>query len=64
MSAYANKLYTIQIKAREYAALIMEELDPENAGYILVISNPHIIKPKGKLGKFLYIIKFVGGGAD
>ncbi|OWM76300.1 hypothetical protein CDL15_Pgr009946 [Punica granatum] len=35
-SASANKLHTIQKQAKEYAALIMEELDPDNAGYIMV----------------------------
>ncbi|XP_065854011.1 respiratory burst oxidase homolog protein D-like [Euphorbia lathyris] len=35
-SASANKLSTIQKQATEYAALIMEELDPENHGYILI----------------------------
>ncbi|KAG2706341.1 hypothetical protein I3843_05G089000 [Carya illinoinensis] len=36
LSASANKLSNIQKQAKEYAALIMEELDPENAGYIMV----------------------------
>ncbi|CAM8881847.1 unnamed protein product [Rhodiola kirilowii] len=36
LSASANKLSTIQKQAKEYAALIMEELDPENHGYIMV----------------------------
>ncbi|KAK4792973.1 hypothetical protein SAY86_023408 [Trapa natans] len=36
LSASANKLNNIQKQAKEYAALIMEELDPENAGYIMV----------------------------
>ncbi|KAK4740745.1 hypothetical protein SAY87_024333 [Trapa incisa] len=35
-SASANKLNNIQKQAKEYAALIMEELDPDNAGYIMV----------------------------
>ncbi|KAJ8633981.1 hypothetical protein MRB53_027317 [Persea americana] len=34
LSASANKLSKIQDQAEEYAALIMEELDPENLGYI------------------------------
>ncbi|CAN0914172.1 Respiratory burst oxidase homolog protein B [Linum grandiflorum] len=34
LSASANKLSKIQDRAEEYAALIMEELDPENLGYI------------------------------
>ncbi|XVE56042.1 hypothetical protein DITRI_Ditri03aG0205400 [Diplodiscus trichospermus] len=36
LSASANKLSTIQKQAEEYAALIMEELDPDNAGYIMI----------------------------
>ncbi|KAA3466996.1 respiratory burst oxidase-like protein D-like [Gossypium australe] len=36
LSASANKLATIQKQAEEYAALIMEELDPDNVGYIMV----------------------------
>lgn len=34
LSASANKLSTLQERAHEYANLIMEELDPENLGYI------------------------------
>ncbi|XP_078432682.1 respiratory burst oxidase homolog A [Wolffia australiana] len=34
LSASANKLSKIQEQAEEYAALIMEELDPENRGYV------------------------------
>ncbi|KAL8232312.1 hypothetical protein R6Q57_002090 [Mikania cordata] len=36
LSASANKLSNIQTQADEYAALIMEELDPENHGYIMI----------------------------
>jgi respiratory burst oxidase len=39
LSASANKLSNIQKQAEEYAALIMEELDPENHGYIMVINH-------------------------
>lgn len=39
LSASANKLSKIQEKAEEYARLIMEELDPDNVGYIEV--NAH-----------------------
>ncbi|XP_057550776.1 respiratory burst oxidase homolog protein B-like [Amaranthus tricolor] len=34
LSASANKLSTIQTNAEEYAALIMEELDPDGIGFI------------------------------
>lgn len=37
-SASANKLSNIQKQAEEYAALIMEELDPDNLGYIMIDS--------------------------
>ncbi|XP_061369910.1 respiratory burst oxidase homolog protein C-like isoform X2 [Gastrolobium bilobum] len=36
LSATANKLSNIQKQAEEYAALIMEELDPDEAGYIMI----------------------------
>ncbi|XP_071722493.1 respiratory burst oxidase homolog protein C-like [Rutidosis leptorrhynchoides] len=38
MSASANKLSNIQKQAEEYAALIMEELDPDRHGYIMIES--------------------------
>ncbi|KAL3538141.1 hypothetical protein ACH5RR_001507 [Cinchona calisaya] len=48
LSAAANKLLKIQEQANEYAALIMEELDPHNLGYIelhnletLLLEAPH-----------------------
>lgn len=37
LSASANRLSTIQKQSDEYAAMIMEELDPNNLGYIMVI---------------------------
>lgn len=36
LSASANKLARLKEQAEEYAALIMEELDPEGLGYIEV----------------------------
>lgn len=36
LSATANKLSNIQTQAEEYARLIMEELDPDDTGHILV----------------------------
>ena len=38
LSASANKLSKIQEQAEEYARLIMEELDPNELGYIEVIT--------------------------
>lgn len=37
LSASANKLSKLKEQAEEYASLIMEELDPENLGYIEVL---------------------------
>lgn len=42
LSASANKLSKLKEQAEEYAALIMEELDPENLGYIEVNAK-HLI---------------------
>ncbi|KAB2053696.1 hypothetical protein ES319_A12G205100v1 [Gossypium barbadense] len=36
LSASANRLSNIQKQAEEYAALIMEELDPDRLGYIMI----------------------------
>lgn len=36
LSASANKLSKLKEQAEDYASLIMEELDPENLGYIEV----------------------------
>lgn len=36
LSASANKLSNFKERAKEYASLIMEELDPERLGYIEV----------------------------
>uniref|UniRef100_A0A0K8WMM8 Respiratory burst oxidase C-like protein n=1 Tax=Acacia koa TaxID=468172 RepID=A0A0K8WMM8_ACAKO len=36
LSATTNKLTNIQKQAEEYAALIMEELDPDGSGFILI----------------------------
>lgn len=38
LSASANKLSKLKEQAEEYVSLIMEELDPENLGYIEVKS--------------------------
>lgn len=40
LSASANKLSRLKEQAEEYAALIMEELDPERLGYIEVGPPP------------------------
>ncbi|GER36107.1 respiratory burst oxidase, partial [Striga asiatica] len=38
LSASANKLSNLKERAKEYASLIMEELDPERLGYIEIIA--------------------------
>jgi hypothetical protein len=43
LSASANKLSRLKEQAEEYAALIMEELDPERLGYIEVGTNCFIL---------------------
>lgn len=40
LSASANNLARLKEQAEEYAALIMEELDPERLGYIEVKISP------------------------
>lgn len=42
LSACANKLSRLKEQAEEYAALIMEELDPERLGYIEVVLFPSL----------------------
>lgn len=44
LSASANKLSKLKEQAEEYASLIMEELDPENLGYIEVWIHIHVYK--------------------
>lgn len=39
LSASTNKLSKIQERADEYAALIMEELDPDGLGFVEVTYN-------------------------
>ncbi|CAH8304297.1 unnamed protein product [Eruca vesicaria subsp. sativa] len=43
LSSSTNNLSAIQKKAAEYAAMIMEELDPHNIGYILVESLKELL---------------------
>jgi hypothetical protein len=43
LSASANQLLKLRDQAEEYAALIMEELDPHNLGYIEVWCSPYIL---------------------
>ena len=49
LSASANKLCKLKERAEEYASLIMEELDPENLGYIEV-------NPKKKKYSFKFVL--------
>ncbi|KAL0732532.1 hypothetical protein Bca4012_008741 [Brassica carinata] len=50
LSASSNQLSRIQEKVDEYAALIMEELDPDNLGYIEVRSSDSNICSATQLG--------------
>ncbi|KAG2643641.1 hypothetical protein PVAP13_2KG347800 [Panicum virgatum] len=43
LSASANKLAKLKEQAEEYAALIMEELDPENLAYIEMIATAIVV---------------------
>ncbi|KAL0659729.1 hypothetical protein Bca4012_080314 [Brassica carinata] len=43
LSSSTNNLSAIQKKADEYAAMIMEELDPNNIGYIMVESLKNLL---------------------
>ncbi|KAL0693927.1 hypothetical protein Bca4012_061107 [Brassica carinata] len=43
LSASANKLSRLKEQAEEYAALIMEELDPERLGYIETIAGAIVV---------------------
>ncbi|EOA17991.1 hypothetical protein CARUB_v10006425mg [Capsella rubella] len=43
LSSSANHLSSIQKKADEYAAMIMEELDPDHMGYIMVDSLKRLL---------------------
>ncbi len=59
LSASANKLLNIQKQAQEYAALIMEEFDPEHLGYIMVNNLKNDLKIKlGDNSFFWLIIEF------
>lgn len=64
LSASANKLSRLKEQAEEYAALIMEELDPERLGYIEVrpclasiplLDSLLLIYPKKKKKKTLLL---------
>ncbi|KAG6498918.1 hypothetical protein ZIOFF_038671 [Zingiber officinale] len=50
LSASANKLSSIQERVEEYTALIMEELDPNNLGYIELYNlELLLLQPPGQL---------------
>ncbi|KAD4585555.1 hypothetical protein E3N88_23156 [Mikania micrantha] len=48
VSASANKLSNITIHARKYAALIMEELDPQQHGYIMIDKLENLLRDAEK----------------
>ena len=43
LSVSANKLWRLKDQADEYAALIMEELDPDGLGYIEVVNDRFLL---------------------
>jgi hypothetical protein len=53
LSASANKLAKLKEQAEEYASLIMEELDPENLGYIEVHQFLFLAALSFRLSQFL-----------
>lgn len=54
LSASANKLSRLKEQAEEYAALIMEELDPERLGYIEVGNLPLSVKNAKFIKIYIY----------
>lgn len=52
LSASANKLANLKKQAAEYAALIMEELDPDHQGYIEVFNSTRAL--------FLHVLLVIG----
>lgn len=59
MSAAANKLTNFKQHAPTYAALIMEEFDPDHLGYIEVIFHSKMAIFLSKSSLFFKIFKFV-----
>lgn len=55
LSASANKLSKLKEQAEGYAALIMEELDPENLGYIEV----RVVKERRQMRIIKYLNKYI-----
>ncbi|CAD6271490.1 unnamed protein product [Miscanthus lutarioriparius] len=56
LSASANKLSRLKEQAEEYAALIMEEIDPEGLGYIETIAATIVVGVVLHAGTTLYVI--------
>lgn len=59
LSASANKLSRLKEQAEEYAALIMEELDPERLGYIEVGNQSLYIYMDFVLNNVLFICSLI-----
>ncbi|MCO5547333.1 hypothetical protein L7F22_000781 [Adiantum nelumboides] len=55
LSASANKLHRLKEQSEEYAALIMEELDPDGVGYIEIwqLESLFLQGPSGSHGMFV-----------
>ncbi|KAJ7567977.1 hypothetical protein O6H91_01G014200 [Diphasiastrum complanatum] len=54
LSASANKLSKLKQQAEEYAALIMEELDPDNLGYIELWQLETLLRGPADFGRDAY----------
>lgn len=57
LSASANKLNKLKSQAGNYAALIMEELDPDHQGYIEVFD--FILVYDLPSTKYFYVVSFI-----
>ncbi|XLR50588.1 hypothetical protein S83_001260, partial [Arachis hypogaea] len=66
LSATTNKLSNIQQQAEEYAALIMEKLDPEETRFIMVYlpTNPYTIEGEKMYPVMGYCVCMAKGAAE
>ncbi|XP_077236456.1 riboflavin synthase-like superfamily protein isoform X2 [Tasmannia lanceolata] len=62
LSASANKLSKLKEQAEEYATLIMEELDPENLGYIELWQLEALLLERDNYMKYSRPLSTVSGG--
>ncbi|KAF3784858.1 Respiratory burst oxidase-like protein F [Nymphaea thermarum] len=62
LSASANKLSRLNEQAEEYAALIMEELDPERLGYIELWQLETLLLQKDTYFNYSQALSYTSGG--